>query len=356
MEVRAPRRERIPIAPGAGPLQTTGHADLVCRVLRVDRALWERVLEDYLRNLTGTTRAERLDAARRAWSAHSPHTAPALPSEVSRCPVCGGAARPEIYRRSGEIYGLCAQCGHGALLTRAAPAKIYCEAEYYSERKHDGVGYDAYRWEMEYREAKADRLLAWMENVTGAPAGRSLLEVGSGFGYTRAAAERRGWRTSGVDLNPHAAAAARDLYGFETRVATLADALSSGLVPRGQSQVVLYQFVLEHIHDPIGELTHAAEAVEAHGFLVLLVPSMQALERVVFGASYRSLRPDHLHLFSWASLDCCLSAACWRRVQSISECSVHLLADFVSREELEEVYLSGDGPDLWTVAQIVEDA
>lgn len=344
------------MTPAWGALESTAHAELACRILRVDRALWECVLEEYRRNPKGTTRGERLEAARRTWSAHSPHTGAAQPSSVSRCPVCGGDVRPEIYRRSGEIYGLCAQCGHGTLLTEAAPAEIYREANYYSERKGDGVGYDAYHREKEYREAKADRLLARIESITGAPAGRSLLEVGSGFGYTRAAAERRGWRTSGVDLNPHAAAAARDLYGFETRVGTLKDALSSDRIPRGHSQVVLYQFVLEHIHDPIGELRHAAEVVAPHGFLVLLVPSMGALERVVFGASYRSLRPDHLHLFSWASLDRCFEASGWRRVQSGSECSVHLLADFLSREELEEVYRNGEGPDLWAVAEMKEDA
>ena len=344
------------MTPAASSLVSTEHMDSVCRVLRVDPSVWQQALDDYRRNLRGTSRSERLDAARLAWSLHSPHAGAARPVSVSRCPVCGGDSQAEIFRRSGEIYGLCGQCGHGALLTPAAPAEIYREADYYSERKGDGVGYDAYRREKEYREAKADRLLARMESVTGAPAGRPLLEVGSGFGYTRAAAERRGWRTSGVDLNPHAAAAARDLYGFETRVGTLADALSSGLIPRGQSQVVLYQFVLEHILDPIAELKHAAEAVLPGGFLFLLVPAMGALERIVFGASYRSLRPDHLHLFSWASLDRCFAASGWRRVQSGSECSVHLLADFLTREELEEVYRNGDGPDLWAVAQRKEDA
>lgn len=338
----------------ASSQEFAGHADQVCRVLRVERPLWDRVLEEYQRTLTGTDRAERLDAARRAWSAHSPHTASPLPGSVTSCVMCGGPTLPEIFRGSGEVYGLCTQCGHGALLTEPAPAEIYRQAAYYSERKADGVGYDAYSHEKEYREAKADGLLAWVEGVTGAPAGRALLEVGSGFGYTRAAAERRGWRTQGVDLNPHAAAGAQTRYGFATQVGTLAEAMERGAIGRAQAQVVLYQFVLEHIADPISELRHAAQAVERGGFLVVLVPSMQALERLVFGASYRSLRSDHLHLFAWTSLDYCLAASGWKRIRSTTQCSVHLLADFLTGQELEDLYNNGDGPDMLAVARFGE--
>jgi hypothetical protein len=77
---------------------------------------------------------------------------------------------------------------------------------------------------------------------------------------------------------------------------------------------------------------------------------MQSVERVVFGASYRSFRPDHLHLFSWKSLDLCLSKAGLRRVAARSECSAHLLAGFLSQEELTALCERGDGPDLVAIA------
>ena len=154
----------------------------------------------------------------------------------------------------------------------------------------------------------------------------------------------------GVDLNPAAAVAAQEIYSMETCTGTLGQALASGAVETGKWDIVLYQFVLEHVADPTAELQQAAMAASPRGFIVLMVPSMQAVERVVFGASYRSFRPDHLHLFSWNSLDLCLSKAGLHRVASRSECSVHLLAGFLSPDELTALYERGDGPDLVAIA------
>ena len=340
-------------APSPGSLE---HSALVRRVLRIDETVWRQVLDEYHQRLTDDTPAGRLRALGEAWKSFSPQDAPLSSGPASRCPACGGeTVRPEVQRRSGETYGLCTRCGHGLLLSQAASTAIYGRPDYYSQQTAGGVGYDAYQREKDYREAKAARVLAWIEETVGAAAGRCLLEVGSGFGYTRVAAEQRGWRSMGVDLNPHAAAAARESYGFDTITGTLEEALSSGAIPRRHYDLVLYQFVLEHIADPVRELKHAAAAVAPGGYVALLVPSMQAVERIVFGASYRSFRPDHLHLFSWASLDCCLAAAGWVRVKGASECSVHLLAGFLPRHEIEEIYRRGDGPDLLAVAQISED-
>jgi SAM-dependent methyltransferase len=207
------------------------------------------------------------------------------------------------------------------------------------------VGYEDYLSEQRYREDKAAQLLAWIANSATRPI-RSMLEIGSAYGFSRVAAERRGWRTFGVDLNPHAAATARKLYGFETFIGTLEQALAAGAVASGAWDLVLYQFVLEHVVDPIHEMRQAAKSATPLGVVALLVPSMQAVERLVFGASYRSLRPDHLHLFSWKSLDFCLTKAGLTRMVSRSQCSVHLLAGFLTEQELTMLYERGDGPDL----------
>src|SRR5262249_57747234 len=105
---------------------------------------------------------------------------------------------------------------------------------------------------------------------------RSMLEIGSAYGFSRAAAERRGWRTFGVDLNPHAAATARKLYGFETFIGTLEQALTAGAVASGVWDLVLYQFVLEHVGDPIHELREAGTSATPPGVAALLAPGIQA--------------------------------------------------------------------------------
>ncbi len=328
---------------------TPEHVALVQRILRVDDVVWRQALGSYYSRLQDSDKQSRLRALQESWSSYSPHTASLPAASKSACPVCSTlSVTPLLSRSTGETYGLCNQCGHGVLLSTPSPSEVYSRPDYYQQRTNSGVGYDGYRQEREYREAKADRLFDWISRKRDSV--RSVLEVGSGYGFNRAAAERRGWHTMGVDLNPAAASAADELYGMQTFTGTLSQALTTGAIESGCWDLVLYQFVLEHVADPIAELHYAAQATAPGGQVALLIPSMQAVERVVFGASYRSFRPDHLHLFSWRSLDLCLSQAGLRRVASRSECSVHLLAGFLTSEELHELYESGDGPDLVVLA------
>jgi SAM-dependent methyltransferase len=173
---------------------------------------------------------------------------------------------------------------------------------------------------------------------------RTLLEVGSGFGFTRAAAEQRAIATAGVDLNPHAAAAARRLYGFDTLVGDAAAA-------RGTFDLVLYQFVLEHLPDPAAELRRAAALVAAGGALALVVPSMDAVEIDLFGPAYRSFRDDHLHLFSRRSIERFLDGAGLRVAAARTACSIGLLRGFFAADELAALDAAGRGPDLTVLAR-----
>jgi SAM-dependent methyltransferase len=265
--------------------------------------------------------------------------------------------KPFIARRSAAqsspiVYGKCAACGHGYLLAGASPKAIYESDAYFRKRGLDGAGYDAYETERSYRETKGASLLAWLEQVCGLPStSPSLLEVGSGFGFTRRAFANRGFRTAGVDINPFAARAAEELYGFQTVTGALGAALDTGAIPRRAWDIVLYQFVLEHIADPALELRRAAEAVAPGGYVVVVAPSMSTFEIEVFGAAYRSLRADHFHLFSLASARAYAHAAELTEVAHKTSCSLHLLRGFVEPGDLDELYASNRGPDLFFVSR-----
>jgi SAM-dependent methyltransferase len=195
-------------------------------------------------------------------------------------------------------------------------------------------------------------LLEWIEQEASigskAP---SVLEVGSGFGFTLGAAMARGWRTAAVDINPAAARGARALYGIETVTATLGEALDAGTIERGAWDVVLYQFVLEHLAEPEVELRHAAEVIAPGGHLAVVVPNMSTFELDVFGASYRSLRADHRHLFSLASLRSYLASQGFGDVAHRTTCSLHLVRGFLDARELDDLYANDRGPDLFLLAR-----
>jgi 2-polyprenyl-3-methyl-5-hydroxy-6-metoxy-1,4-benzoquinol methylase len=179
-----------------------------------------------------------------------------------------------------------------------------------------------------------------------------MLEVGSGYGFTRAAAAALGSEASGIDLNPAAAEAASRLYGMHTFVGTLASVLDAGAIGRGEWDTVLYDFVLEHLADPQAELQRAAELLKPAGVLALTLPSMTAAEVEVFGGAYRSFRSDHRHIFSRRSLERMLDRAGLRLVALDSGCTVHLLRGILSDTDLSHLYKSGRGPDLTVVAAL----
>ncbi len=229
---------------------------------------------------------------------------------------------------------------------------MYERSIYYQERDDGGVGYDAYELERAYREAKGRRLVEWISSRSERPP-RSLLEVGSGFGFTLSAARSMGLVTCGIDVNPYAAAAAERLYGFDTFVGTLGEARARAELRLSSESwdVVLYQFVLEHLADPAQELREVAALVAPGASLCVVVPSMSAVEVEVFGASYRSFRSDHLHLFSRRSIERYLASAGFALVAAKTTCSLHLFRGFLTAQEMEALYAEECGPDWYVLAR-----
>lgn len=340
--------------------ERTAHRTLVARVLRVDRTAWEEVLEAYHARIgTEATIDARLALLGELLAARFPDAAPVDGALTqTACPSCGAnRVRPRFHRNAasaaGEVspytYGVCEACGHALLLEGAADTAVYASPAYYHSQGGDGVGYPAYETERAYREAKGERLVQWaMAHATHPP--ETLLEVGSGFGFTRRGAERLGLRTDGVDLNPAAAAAANRLYGMTTFVGTLADALAAGALLDGAYDVVLYDFVLEHLTEPVAELALASRLLSPHGSLVIRVPGIEALELIPFGALYRSFRSDHVHLFSRASLQQMLDRAGLALEAYETGCGADLLREILTEPELRAAYADGRGPDITACA------
>lgn len=331
----------------------------ILRALGIDEDSWRRFVEGFDAEcaLGKECLAQRIAVLKQLWHSMSPHEPPPDNSIAydRRCPVCG-ASRVDIVatrRQSGDfplVYGACGDCGLGILLRRSAEGAMYNQPEYYLRRGGDRAGYENYLAERHYRVTKGRRLIEWMLARAARPL-RTLLEIGSGFGFTRAAGEQLGFATRGVDLNPCAAQIAQAIYGFDTFSGTLADALDTKAISAGSADAILYQFVLEHLENPEDELRVASQALSQHGVLMLVVPNMQSVEREIFGASYRSFRRDHLWLFSPSSLNILFKRAGLRIIAMESECNVGLLRPFLTDEELEQLNAGCRAADLLVIAE-----
>ncbi len=140
-------------------------------------------------------------------------TTQSLPTEqLDGCPVCQHPeARfighyPEPHVEAGLSLHECLACSVVYLNPR-----LTLEGTHMLEDQSEVYLYNA----EQQAQAVADRegIIAWLESMTGLKPG-SMLDVGCNRGYLLAAAARRGWQPSGVELSLVSAAEARQRFGF----------------------------------------------------------------------------------------------------------------------------------------------
>ena len=175
------------------------------------------------------------------------------------------------------------------------------------------------------------------------PAGTSLLDVGSGYGYFRMAAAKRGWQTDGIEVSHHAIAAAREDFELETFHGTLEE--FSAKSSRRYDLITLFD-TLEHVNDPIALLKSVQRLLNPGGLSVVRTPNLAALEARVFKSYYHSLKREHLHYFSPTSLCFAMQTAGLEPVFLTSES--HLLRGFF--QDVSGFARLLQGSDLFAIA------
>ncbi len=130
--------------------------------------------------------------------------------------------------------------------------------------------------------------------------GRELLEVGCGAGDFLAAAHEVGWNARAVEYNGILADQIRRELGFDVRTG----ALAIGQWKQDEFDAVAFWNVLEHLSEPLQDLSIAAHSLRRGGRVLLNIPSRQAAERGQwFGSHWAILDlPRHLNFYDEAAL------------------------------------------------------
>jgi SAM-dependent methyltransferase len=128
-----------------------------------------------------------------------------------------------------------------------------------------------------------------------------LLDVGCGNGDFVRAMAALGWDAEGLDPDPTGVAAAR-ASGVKAKQGTLAD-LDLGEYA-GAFDAITLSHVIEHVHDPAGDLRRIHDLLRSGGLVWLATPNLEALGLRRFGSDWLGLDPPrHLVLFTRASLE-----------------------------------------------------
>ncbi len=189
------------------------------------------------------------------------------------------------------------QCNHCGL--------VYSNPRWTSEELMDAyaaVEDETYQSEREGRELTFAKHLRHMENVVGAAAGRSLLDVGAYTGVFVETAIANGWDAWGVEPSTWAVAEAHN-HGLNLINGTLkAPELSN----RSFDVVTMWD-VIEHFDDPADELAAAYRLLKPGGWLVVHTMDIDSLVARVMGKRWPWLMNMHLYYFSQKSLAAMLS-------------------------------------------------
>ena len=223
------------------------------------------------------------------------------------CLVCGGNEWV-LVREGGDLYRpghakqfkltRCSSCGH--VMQNPIPDNEELSAAYSAGE------YACYRpaWkESGWPIWKILRLWTTSRRVARLKRygqGREVLEVGCGAGDFLVAARSAGWNARAIEYNAALAAAVRDEVGFDVRAGELA----AGLWSDGEFDVVAIWNVLEHMQNPLRELTIVAAYLRPGGKILLNIPSRQGAERGQWFGQYWAMLelPRHIHFFDKAAL------------------------------------------------------
>ena len=230
----------------------------------------------------------------------------------AECTICRSGGYAHAYDVGQFTIVRCTRCGHLYVWPRPPMEEVQAiyRGSYFANpafASTDDGAYYGYRDQAEDRpnvERRMDEILARAERYV-AP-GR-LLDVGCGLGFMVGTAARRGWDAHGVDLNADAVAWAHEHVSTQITVGTL-DSLEA---PDSSFDCITLLDLIEHVADPLHELTPVARALRPGGVLVIVTPDAGSIVSRAFGSHWLEMKraPEHLHFFSRDGLTRMLATA-----------------------------------------------
>ena len=158
----------------------------------------------------------------------------------------------------------------------------------------------------------------------------SLLEIGCSRGEFLELARVQGYSVYGVEPHHENATYAREVLGLDVFPGTLSEAF---LKDESFDIVVLFH-VIEHLHDPSGEINRVWRALTPNGLVVLETPNINTVWFRLLGKRWRQFIPEHYFFFSESTTTRLLESHGFRvlEVKSIGKfVSVRLLLNRLQR-------------------------
>jgi SAM-dependent methyltransferase len=199
---------------------------------------------------------------------------------LDSCPACGAGGGGPVGNTSGIRLVRCAEC----TLVYSDPQPFDVVRARYLEEYDLAAHFD--------RSGERKKVLFEQRlKQIGPPGGRRglLCDVGCAGGQFLTAAQEAGWETSGIELNPPAAARARSTGAkiYEGDLESLED------LPWGRFDVVTCWDVLEHTPSPRAFARNLSRLLAPGGLLALTTLNWSSLVRRIVGMRWSMIADEH---------------------------------------------------------------
>lgn len=226
-----------------------------------------------------------------------------------KCPVCKKTNIEKFWAMRGYRLARCRSCE--TVWDYYPPQntlEIYDKTYFVNENPKGG--YANYFEGMRINKKTFTDRLNKIEKVLGRKG--KLLDVGCALGDCLAEAQRLGWKDAhGIEVSD---------FGYKTSKSRGLKVTKGTLTKnfkKNQYDVVTYQDVIEHITDPVGELTKAFNVIKKGGYIFLVTPNIGGLWSKLLGGFWYHYKPrEHLVYFSPKSIKMALKKAGFKNVYS----------------------------------------
>jgi SAM-dependent methyltransferase len=247
---------------------------------------------------------------------------------VDSCYVCHGASRRNFATTYAIPYFQCSNCSHVYAAVVLPPEEL---ATYYREEYFENAVYvddrQVDRRKYMVYEPKVRFVMDFLQNTR-----KRWLDVGTGNGSLLACARELGFDVVGLEPGIPAVEFAERTFGLTLFPHTIQEELErSG---PASYDVVSFFMVLEHVSNPVEQVSAAAELLASGGLLVVEVPTAESMSATVDGLfpdqGLRQLVTDHIMLYTVQSakrlvVDCgCQPEGLWFMGQDIFNLFIHL--------------------------------
>lgn len=275
-----------------------------------------------------------------------------------KCVLCkSNNHKLEIAKKFVEqeiMLARCASCNLVSLYPPPTPKQLLTlyDKDYFAG-DNTIAGYSNYVADKDWREEKARTQISELnycsDEFLNSSEQINVLDVGSGFGYFRRAAEGAGWQHKGIEYSSFAVEMTKSLYGYQTACPDIASAFNSGYITEGEFDIITLWDVLEHFTDPVKEMSLVAKALKLGGIIAMRSPNIDCIEFDVFRDYYHSIKQDHMNYFSKQTLERLMEMSNFQ-IENFKS-TTHILQGLLTESEQNEIGSMGKGADFFCIAR-----